>query len=139
MDVMKQLSITYRKQFAAAHRLTGMRAAHKCSELHGHNYTLEVTVSPGAKGFVNGLVIDTSDLQVAIGPVLARVDHKTLNEAEISGPEAETLKAQPSAENLALWFWAALKFIGNDGRLTLRRVRVYETDHLWADVDAPTP
>lgn len=107
---------------------------------HGHNYVLEVTVAQhparASGGLSNGMVIDVADLAINLNPVVARLDHKSINDAEISGPHSDRLRAQPTVENLALWFWESLAFLSNDGRMNLTRVRVYETDHLWADVTA---
>jgi len=126
------LTITRRYTFSSAHHLIGMRERHKCSNLHGHNYVLEVTVSGTLH---NGLIVDAADLDIAVGPVLARIDHHDLNEVAKAGGPAAVL-VQPSVENVAAYLWAALAFLRRDstGGFRLERLRLYETERLWAEV-----
>ena len=126
------ITLTRRYSFCSSHRLIGMRERHKCSRLHGHNYTLEVTVSGPLE---NGLIVDTADLDVCLGPVLARLDHNDLNElAKEGGPAA--ILAQPSVENIVAYLWAALAFLRRDSTkgYQLEQLRVYENERTWADI-----
>jgi 6-pyruvoyltetrahydropterin/6-carboxytetrahydropterin synthase len=129
------VSITRRYTFSAAHHLIGMRARHKCSQLHGHNYAVEVTVSGPLS---NGLILDAADLDLVVGPILAELDHNDLNEVgTISTSKA--ILIQPSAENIATYLWAQLNLALGDGdhpRLHLVKVRVQETERLYAEVTA---
>jgi 6-pyruvoyl-tetrahydropterin synthase len=91
---------------------------------------LEITLSGQLD---NGMILDAADLDVCVAPVIARIDHHDLNElGRGEGPIARL--AQPTVENLALYFSEALVFLGNDGRFKLERVRVHETDRLFAEV-----
>lgn len=85
--------------------------------MHGHNYKVDVYVQGelDARGFV----LDFFDLDAVMAPLLAKVDHKVLNEVE--GLE------NPTAELIAAWFLERLPMAC--------RVRVYETDTCWADVE----
>jgi 6-pyruvoyltetrahydropterin/6-carboxytetrahydropterin synthase len=127
-----RVRLTRRYEFAAAHRLNGLSPTHKCSRLHGHNYALEVTVS--ATDLANGFVIDAGDLDICITPVLARIDHRCLNELDLGDPAAVAMASQPTAENIARYFWVALQYLGRDERQSLESVRVYENPRLWAEV-----
>ena len=83
--------------FAAAHRLP--RYEGPCFRMHGHNYkffvALEGEVDPST-----GMIADFGVVkQLVQEHVLARVDHRTLND----------LLDNPTAENIARWIWEALE------------------------------
>lgn len=81
--------------FDSAHKLTRVPAGHKCANMHGHTYRLIVYIS----GEVDerGMVIDYAELAAAVAPILAQIDHQTLN--DIHGLE------NPTTEVLAPWIW----------------------------------
>jgi len=82
--------------FAAAHRLP--RYDGPCFWMHGHNYRMFVTVE-GEVDPHAGMVADFGKLkQVVQEHVLARVDHRNLNE----------VLENPTAENIARWVWETL-------------------------------
>jgi 6-pyruvoyltetrahydropterin/6-carboxytetrahydropterin synthase len=126
--------ISRREGFNAAHQLRddtlsedeNRRRYGKCVNLHGHNYVLEVVVS-GAIDPATGYVMDLkrlSDLMTA--EIIRHVDHRNLN------TDVDWLRDRiPTAENLALAFWARLQPHLVKG--SLRTVRVYETDKNWAE------
>ena len=93
---------------------------------HGHNYTLEVTVA-GEIDPVTGFVVDLKLLKdILEQEVVSVYDHRHLN---FEVPEfAHTI---PSTENIAAAIWQRL-----DGKIPgakLHRVRVYETEDIYAD------
>lgn len=86
-------------KFDAAHRLPYLHKAHKCRNLHGHSYKLEVTI----KGFIDkktGMVMDFADIDLIVSPVISLLDHNYLN--QLSDLE------NPTCENIAAWIWARL-------------------------------
>lgn len=93
---------------------------------HGHNYTLDVTVA-GAIDPVTGMVVNLTELDRVIQErVVHRLDHRNLN-ADVP----ELTDRTPTTEVLAGFIWDCL-----DGAVTggeLIRVRVYESDDLWAE------
>lgn len=93
---------------------------------HGHNYTLEVTVS-GEIDPVSGFVVDLKDMKTVLErEVVSVYDHRHLN---LEVPEFKT--ANPTTENIAVAIWKRL-----DGKIPgakLHRVRVYELPDLFAD------
>jgi len=102
--------------FSAAHWLPFVPEGHKCRNMHGHNYRVEVIVSGvlDRRGFVK----DFAEVDAEVLPVIARLDHRILNEVE--GLE------NPTAELIAAWLIERVAGCGS--------VRVYETDESWAEV-----
>jgi 6-pyruvoyltetrahydropterin/6-carboxytetrahydropterin synthase len=103
--------------FESAHRLPMVPETHRCRNLHGHNYKVEIVID----GLLNndGMVIDFFDLDHLMIPILNKIDHQYLN--DILGLE------NPTAENISLWIFEKL--------LPFRAttVRVWETDCCWAE------
>lgn len=93
MDIFVTLS------FDAAHRLPCVPAGHKCGNLHGHTFTVEVHVG-GDVDADRGWVIDFGDLKRLARPVVDSLDHAYLN--DIPGLE------NPTSENIARWLWNRL-------------------------------
>ena len=96
---------------------------------HGHNYTLEVTVT-GAIDPVTGFVVDLKWLKDLMElKVLSVYDHRHLNH-EV--PEfANTI---PTTENIAIAIWNRLEApVAAAGTSKLSRIRVYETNDIFAE------
>ena len=124
-----------RESFNAAHQLCNpdlseeenQRLFGKCTNLHGHNYVLEVVVV-GDIEQASGYVLDLKQLSsVVCRQIVQHVDHRNLN-TDVPWLEGRI----PTAENLALAFWERLLPEFPDG--LLRSVRVSETDKNWAEV-----
>jgi 6-pyruvoyltetrahydropterin/6-carboxytetrahydropterin synthase len=123
--------IVSRLTFSAAHRLHNpnrdaqwnRETYDKCDNPrgHGHNYTLEVSVS-GPIDPETGMVIDLKRLKdIMRDRVVDRVDHTNLNE------DVDFLRdVIPTAENLARAFWDQLAPAIPQGRLC--EVYLQETD-----------
>jgi 6-pyruvoyltetrahydropterin/6-carboxytetrahydropterin synthase len=86
-------------KFEAAHYLTGVPEDHPCSQMHGHSYVAKISVQ-GEVDEDSGMVIDFAVLRACIQVVTDQLDHTTLN--IVPGLE------NPTAENLAIWFWDEL-------------------------------
>ena len=117
-------SITCVASFAAAHRLPEHQG--KCRDLHGHTYTVEVSVGgvPEREGPSTGMVMDFSDLRERIGKlVIEPLDHKLLN---------EVVDFVPTVEAIAGWIFTRLRADG----LPVVRVRLYEGPNSYAEVTA---
>jgi 6-pyruvoyltetrahydropterin/6-carboxytetrahydropterin synthase len=105
---------TYR--FESAHHLPLLPEGHKCKNLHGHNYRVDVVVCGplDQRGFVR----DFAELDADIMPLIKEIDHRLLN--EIDGLE------NPTAEVIATWLYHRIR--------GCESVRVYENDDCWAEV-----
>ena len=98
---------------------------------HGHNYTLEVTVS-GETDPVTGFVVDLKWLKDVIEKeVLSAYDHRHLN---FEVPEFAEKKLIPTTENIAISAWKRLEpAVMRAGGARLSRIRVYETPEIFAE------
>ena len=107
-------------RFESAHHLPKVPVGHRCRNLHGHNYRVDLTYAGTLDG--RGFVKDFSEIDDLVAPLLAKVDHRLLNDVE--GLE------NPTAEIIARWFLDRLP--------GCESVRVYETDTCWAEVSRQT-
>ena len=100
-------------RFEAAHSLPRVPEGHKCRRMHGHSYQVRVAIE-GEIDPSLGWLIDFSDVDAVVEPVVAELDHRVLN--DIDGLD------NPTSEVLALWLWRRLA-----GRLPLAEIEVAET------------
>lgn len=96
---------------------------------HGHNYTLEMFVE-GPIDSETGLVVNVTDLDVILKKVTADFDHH-----HISFDVPAFRDVVPTTENLISHFFNEIeKSLGAlHPTLKLNRVRLYETDEIWAE------
>jgi 6-pyruvoyltetrahydropterin/6-carboxytetrahydropterin synthase len=107
------------RDFSSAHQLRGYKG--KCENLHGHNYKIEI-YAKGAELNNIGLLVDFVDLKKAADEIVKYLDHRNLNELP---PFDEELN--PSAENLARYILEYLNGRVSDDRVSVYKVRCYET------------
>jgi 6-pyruvoyltetrahydropterin/6-carboxytetrahydropterin synthase len=129
---------TRRFEFSAAHRYwrpdwsaeENERVFGPCAYPygHGHNYTLDVTIT-GELDPRTGMVMNMTELKSLVSEVLNEFDHKHLNE------DTPYFRDQlPTTENIVRVLWRLIA-----ARLPvaarLVRLRLYETGDLWAEYD----
>jgi 6-pyruvoyltetrahydropterin/6-carboxytetrahydropterin synthase len=121
--------------FDAAHFLKGYVG--KCSNIHGHRWRVVVEIKGeklSEEPQTRGMLVDFSDLKMAIKELCDRFDHTliyeegSLKEATVRALEEENFRFnvvpfRPTAENFARFFYESLEASGFD----LNRVEVYET------------
>ncbi|HVN05921.1 MAG TPA: 6-carboxytetrahydropterin synthase QueD [Bryobacteraceae bacterium] len=105
--------------FAAGHALRNYRG--KCENLHGHNYRVQVTFR-GPELDSAGLLVDFVAVKILMQAVVDRLDHQYLNEL------APFDVLNPSAENIAKYFYDEISGGLPSSSVTLGQVRVWETD-----------
>jgi len=125
-----------RFEFSAAHRYwnaewsaeQNQSVFGKCTNPHGHghNYVLEVTTA-GPVDPATGMVINVTDLKRIVGGVLQNFDHKHLNE-----DTPYFTDRQPTTENIVQVLWTLITPELPTG-VRLHRLRLYETDDIFAD------
>ena len=120
--------VTRRLVFSSAHRLHHPDLENdlvygSCANLHGHNYTLEVTVK-GKVDPLTGFVVDLKGLKrVMEEKVKAILDHKNLD-TDVSYFK----NVVQSAENIAIFIWKQLEpEIPENAEL--ESVRLHETEN----------
>lgn len=143
------MQITTRLEFDAGHRIPSHKS--QCRNLHGHRYTLEITLSGDIITQNNvsetGMVMDFSDVKrIARESVVDLWDHaflvyfddKVVLDFLNSLPNHKTVifPTVPTAENMAAEAFKILREQYKDtygNHLKLERVRLYETPNSWAD------
>lgn len=133
---MPIVTATRRLRFNAAHRIhnsalsdaENTRLFGKCNNpnWHGHNYTLEVSVT-GEIDPVTGYVMDLGHLRAIVErEVIEQMDHRNLN------LEVEILRnINPTAENIVVACWHAIA--PHVGPASLSRLRLWETENNYVE------
>jgi 6-pyruvoyltetrahydropterin/6-carboxytetrahydropterin synthase len=91
-------TVTRNFSFEAAHSLPHLPAGHKCRDLHGHSYRVRVEV----RGSLDerGFVVDYGEIKQAVDPLIARLDHKNLN---------DLFDFPTTSEHLAAWMFHEIR------------------------------
>jgi 6-pyruvoyltetrahydropterin/6-carboxytetrahydropterin synthase len=107
------------RNFSSAHQLRGYKG--KCENLHGHNYKIEI-YARGRELDNIGLLVDFGELKAAADEVVDYLDHRNINELKPFDKELN-----PSAENLARYILERVARRVGDDRVTIYKVRCFET------------
>lgn len=105
-------------EISAAHFLRDYGG--KCENLHGHNWRVRVYVESEELD-ETGMVVDFVDLKKAIEEVGGQLDHNELN--RVSPFDV----VNPTAENIAKWFYQRCSERINSGETRVSQVWVWET------------
>ena len=144
------ITITRKLEFDAGHRIPDHKS--QCRNLHGHRYTLEVTLvgavieEEGSSD--NGMIMDFSDVKALAKQHLADVwDHAFLAYEKdtvvrefldsIPGHKTVIIDRIPTVENLAQTAFNILKTAYQDRYgtgLRLRKLVLHETPNCWAEI-----
>ena len=96
------------------------------SKIHGHNYTLEVTLTGKIKD-ETGFLVDLGHVKEVVKTyVLDILDHSQFD-VEVDWFSDK----QPSSENLVIFIWEQIQPRLND--VTLHRIRLHETPTIFTD------
>lgn len=107
-------TISKRFEFCSSHQLTGLPQDHPCSRLHGHNYSVTLTLRSHELNEV-GFVKDYRELENIKQWIDKTLDHRHLN---------DVISFNPTAELIAKWMYEELK----EKEPNLISVTVKETD-----------
>ena len=111
--------VTVKTGFAAAHQLRLYDG--KYENLHGHNWTAQVTVEADALDPI-GVGIDFVKLKAMVEKNLSELDYHNINEV----PPFD--EQNPSAENIARWLFLKLKVEVNSNSTRVKRVEICEME-----------
>jgi len=111
--------VTVKTGFAAAHQLRLYDG--KYENLHGHNWTAQVTVEADELDPI-GVGIDFVELKAMVKKYLSELDYHNINEVS---PFDEQ---NPSAENIARWLFLKLKVEVNSNSTRVKRVEICEME-----------
>jgi 6-pyruvoyltetrahydropterin/6-carboxytetrahydropterin synthase len=106
-------------RFAAAHRLT--LVGHKCENLHGHNWNVEVCLR-GENLDEGGVLLDFGIIKKKLSAVIDELDHTFLNENPAFEGRA------PSSEHIARHIALALGKAVNTDSVRVFSVTAWESE-----------
>jgi 6-pyruvoyltetrahydropterin/6-carboxytetrahydropterin synthase len=124
---MTMIGVSRSFKFEAAHKLP--HYVGKCADLHGHTYTLRVTVQGDSRHMdKSGIIIDFGTLKKVVNEtIIEPFDHKYLNDF-FAVPSAETMVAEFFKRLEAAFYLAA-------PHVKLVHVRLWEgAGDNWAEV-----
>jgi len=105
--------------FASAHTLRDYPGA--CARMHGHNWKVEVEVNAHGLDDI-GMGVDFKVIKQATRDLAEQLDHRYLNELE------QFTEVNPTAENIAAWFYNRLSAKLNNDRIAVHAVTLWETE-----------
>lgn len=131
-------TITKRWRFEAAHHLIGMPEGHKCAAVHGHSYTVTLTLCSETLD-VCGMVTDFANLAPFGGYIARTLDHQDLN-AVCADDDSGPLLPNPTSELLAeQLFRMACRVLPAEVAEMVVSVTVSETDRTSATYAPAVP
>lgn len=114
------ITVTKVFKFDSAHYLPNYEG--KCSNLHGHQWRLEVSIRKRINENT-GMVVDFGDIKTIVNKfVIDILDHSTIN---------DRIK-NPTAENMLIWIWNKLSYDANIKGL--EKLVLWETDDSFATI-----
>ena len=111
--------VSVEQTFAAGHALRNYHG--KCENVHGHNYRVMVTIR-GPQLDSIGLLVDFVEVKKLMNRVIDRLDHQFINDL------APFDTINPSAENMAKYFYDEISTGLGTGSVRVGEVRIWETD-----------
>lgn len=141
---MNNIRITKEFSFEMAHALYGYDGP--CKNIHGHSYRLSVTVIgqpiKNPSHVKQGMVMDFTDLKAIVKPIIERLDHATILNAESPHKELSEknllfeklvlVNYQPTCENMLVDIATQIKKQLPEN-IELHHLRLQETATSYAE------
>ncbi|GAB4126889.1 MAG: hypothetical protein Kow001_22450 [Acidobacteriota bacterium] len=138
-DTHPRVTVCRRISFSSGHRCfnpawteeENRRAfgSHYSEDGRGHNFMLEAYFE-GPIDPVTGMVVNLKDIDRLLKRVTEPLDHHFLNT-----DVAEFRGVVPTAERIAVYCFERIREAMGEGRIRLRRVRLFEGFDLWVDCE----
>jgi len=106
-------------EISSAHSLRGYDG--DCARVHGHNWKIVAEIQATKLNNI-GICLDFKDIKSALKEIAGILDHQNINEI----PPFDTIN--PTAENIAAWFYEKLSEQINDDDVKVQSVTIWETD-----------
>ena len=127
-------SICIEARFDAAHYLYAYLPNGKDEPMHGHTWCLELYLSRVAKDLdAQGLSVDFLRVRNRLTKLLQRIGHGCINTLE------EFSGVNPTAENIARWFYHGLKSETVEADVQILQIRIHEGPGNIAIFDPKNP
>ena len=109
----RYLMLTCVEEIQSSHRLTKVPQGHKCGNMHGHRWKIEVGIE-GEVGCLpeNGMLVDFGEIK----KVIRELDHRSLND----------FVDNPTCENLCIYLANKLQGVITEKGIKLEKVRIEE-------------
>ena len=136
------MKVTKQFEFSMSHRLQYHEGL--CWNIHGHNYVVDVTIEGllENEGPEKGMVMDFGNLKKICNSLFDQVDHALMVNVDDKavagffkkqGFKLYEVEFEPTAENMAEYFYNQLLPMIRDAKVTLTSVRVWETTTSYAE------
>jgi len=137
------MKVTKKFKFEMAHRLQHHEGL--CWNIHGHSYVIDVTVESldiKEEGPETGMVMDFGNLKKICNNLFDQLDHAFMvNENDKAvcgffknqGFKTYEIDFEPTAENMAEYFYIQLLPMIRDLKISLDNIRVWETTTSYAE------
>ena len=116
-----QFTVCIEGRFESSHYLYGYLPDGGDEPLHGHSWLAQIVLAHCNGGVQsNGISLDFLALRQRFDELLERIEHLCINEL------AEFHNVNPTAENIARWFYQGLKRVAQKHAAEIRQVRIHE-------------
>lgn len=112
--------ITKKFDFEAAHFIPAFEEGHKCRQMHGHSFKVEVKIQ-GEYDPEMGILMDFADIKKVVKPYIEYMDHACLN--TLGENDNIPLLKNPTSENICIWLYHELE----SKMPMLKSITVHET------------
>jgi len=137
----KKLTTCTRKLwFCAGHRLVGHES--KCKNIHGHNYTVFITVVADESLDKLGRVVDFSVIKKVVGDwidenwdhgFIAYKDDEIIKAIKYDDSKLFILDKNPTAENMAEYLFNKSNELLKKYNIKVVNIKLYETENCYAE------